>query len=164
MRDIKDKYQKARPIPRRRPSISEVMPEFMQKMDAQLARSAASWPAHQRLAVLADVTLFVFITDFGRQGQGESIGVKCPRLLASLKAGEHPASSSFAPRKVERDPERRRCTGGAQGRADQSDQRRPGCSTVREQTRSSCRCPLALVVAGGYRSFDALLIEVIASL
>lgn len=95
VRDIKDKYQKAKTDPEEKAKyFAEVMPDFMQKMDAAIGKvgGKGAGPLIGSSLSLADVTLFVFLTDFfDDKDKAKASVAKCPRLLASLKAtGEHP--------------------------------------------------------------------------
>jgi len=100
IRDIKDKYQKAKADKEEKAKFfSEVMPDFMQKMDVAVGKvSPKGGPALIGSSLsLADVTLFVFIKDFfdDKDLAAASIG-KCPRLTASIKAtGENPGVVAY---------------------------------------------------------------------
>lgn len=93
-RDIKDKYQKAKTDKDEKAKFfAEVMPESMQLMDKAVGVVGGTGPALIGSSLsLADVTLFVFLTDFFDDKALASASIsKCPRLLASIKAtGENP--------------------------------------------------------------------------
>jgi len=90
VRDIKDKYQKAKVDKAEKAKyFDEVMPEFMQKMDTAIGvvGGKGKGPLIGSSLSLADVTLFVFIYDFfDDKDKAKASVAKCPRLLASLKA------------------------------------------------------------------------------
>jgi len=90
VRDIKDKYQKAKADKDEKAKyFAEVMPDFMQKMDTAIGvvGGKGTGPLIGKSLSLADVTLFVFIYDFfDDKDKAKAAVAKCPRLLASLKA------------------------------------------------------------------------------
>jgi len=100
VRDIKDKYQKAKADEDAKAKyFAEEMPELMGKFEAAAARvSPGAGPALVGKSLsLADITLFNFITDFFDDKESASSSIsKCPRLQASVKAvGEHPGIISY---------------------------------------------------------------------
>ena len=100
MRDIKDMYKKAKTDKDEKAKyFAEVMPAFMQKMEKAIARVGGGKDGALigSTLSLADVTLFVFMTDFFDDKELAKASVaKCLRLLASIKAtGEHPAIAKY---------------------------------------------------------------------
>ena len=100
VRDIKDKYQKAKADPAEKAKyFDEVMPEFMSKLDKAIGvmGGKGSGPLVGNSLSLADVTLLVFILDFFDDKEKAKASVaSCPRLLASLKAtAEHPGVAKY---------------------------------------------------------------------
>lgn len=95
VRDIKEKYTKAKADKEKDAAIakffSETMPDLMAKLEKSVG---AGGPAlvGSKLS-LADITLFVFITQFFDDKNSASASIsKCPRLQTSVKAvTEHPA-------------------------------------------------------------------------
>ena len=95
VRDIKDKYQKAKADPKEKADFFEsVMPGFMQKLETAVVKmSPGSGPALVGSSLsYADVTLLVFIKDFFDDKASAVASIsKCPRLQASVEAAEkHP--------------------------------------------------------------------------
>jgi len=90
VRDIKDKYQKAKGDKAEKAKFfDEVMPEFMKKMDdaVGVVGGKGKGPLIGSSLSLADVTLLVFLYDFfDDKDKAKASVAKCPRLLASLKA------------------------------------------------------------------------------
>jgi glutathione S-transferase len=99
IRDVKDKYQKAKGEKDKEAAVKEyfekTMPEFMEKLEKSLPKKASGGANGALVGTslsLADVTLFVFIKDFfdNKAGALGSIDA-CPRLKASVSAtGKHP--------------------------------------------------------------------------
>ena len=94
VRDCKDKYQKAKGVSKDEVAkfFAETMPEYMGKFEKAVAPLGTGAPLVGSKLSLADVCLFVFLTDFFDDKAGALASIdKCPRLQASLKAvGENP--------------------------------------------------------------------------
>lgn len=94
IRDLKDKYQKAKGEPEKKAEFFEkTMPEFMGKIEKSLppAKGSSGAVIGKSLS-LADVTLYVFVKDFFTDKAAASASLsKAPRLTASIEAvDKHP--------------------------------------------------------------------------
>eukprot|EP00316_Scyphosphaera_apsteinii_P000185 CAMPEP_0119308704 /NCGR_PEP_ID=MMETSP1333-20130426/12246_1 /TAXON_ID=418940 /ORGANISM="Scyphosphaera apsteinii, Strain RCC1455" /LENGTH=257 /DNA_ID=CAMNT_0007312537 /DNA_START=32 /DNA_END=804 /DNA_ORIENTATION=+ len=89
VRDIKDKYQKAKGDPDQKAEyFAKTMPDFMQKIEKAVGLLPGSGPAlvGKQLS-LADVTLYVFLVDFFTDKKEAMASINnCPRLKASIAA------------------------------------------------------------------------------
>jgi len=103
VRDVKDKYQKAKADKDKEVEVKkffdETMPEFMGKIEKAVAASGvhSGAPLIGKKLSLADVTLYVFIIDFFDNKEGAKASIaKCPMLQASVKAvEENPAIAKY---------------------------------------------------------------------
>mmetsp|Transcript_1468 Transcript_1468/g.4146 ORF Transcript_1468/g.4146 Transcript_1468/m.4146 type:complete len:273 (+) Transcript_1468:34-852(+) len=89
VRDIKDKYQKAKGDKETKAKFfATEMPEFMQKMEKAVKLLPGSGPALVGSGLsLADVSLYVFLVDFFTDKADAMASIdKCPRLKASVSA------------------------------------------------------------------------------
>jgi len=95
VRDIKDKYQKAKGVPEEKAKfLDETMPEFMGKLEKAVALNTTAGPSLVGKSLsLADATLYVFIVDFFDDKAKAKASIEgCPHLKASVEAmGSHPA-------------------------------------------------------------------------
>ena len=95
VRDIKDKYQKAKADKEEKATFfAEVMPDFMQRLEKVVAGRSVHGEGPSLVGSklsLADVTLYVFLTDFFDDKKSASASIEgCPRLQAAMKAvGDH---------------------------------------------------------------------------
>jgi len=89
VRDIKDKYQKAKVTDEGKAKwFSSEMPEWMGKLEKAVGPSTSAALVGTSLS-LADVTLYVFLNDFFTDKAASVAAIdKCPRLKASVKAVE----------------------------------------------------------------------------
>uniref|UniRef100_A0A7S2D5I6 GST C-terminal domain-containing protein n=1 Tax=Haptolina brevifila TaxID=156173 RepID=A0A7S2D5I6_9EUKA len=99
VRDIKDKYQKAKSVPEDKEKyFAETMPEFMGKLEKAIALNAGSGPALVgKTLSLADLTVYVFLVDFFSDKEKAMASIdNCPKLKASVKAvGENAAVAKY---------------------------------------------------------------------
>jgi len=104
IRDLKDKYNKAKATLGAEDKkvaleqfFSEAMPEFLGKMEASVAGSGKGVPLIGKSLSLADVSLFVLVTEYFDHREPILNAMKaCPRLSASVEAvGAHPTIRKY---------------------------------------------------------------------
>jgi len=97
VRDIKDKYQKAKVTDEGKAKwFASEMPEWMGKLEKAVGPSTSA-PLVGASLSLADVTLYVFLVDFYTDKAAALASIdKCPRLKASVNAVEkNPAVAKY---------------------------------------------------------------------
>jgi len=99
IRDIKDKYQKAKGVPEDKEKFfAETMPEFMGKLEKAVALTTGTGPPLVGKSLsLADATLYVFIVDFFDDKAKAKASIEgCPNLKASIEAvGSHSGVAKY---------------------------------------------------------------------
>jgi glutathione S-transferase len=99
VRDLKDKYQQAKRVAKRETLaafFSTTMPTFLQKMERVCTGDGGGPLVGSKLS-LADVALFVLITDYFDNKEGAKEALRdCPKLAASVEAvGAQPAIGAY---------------------------------------------------------------------